>query len=217
MKGLFDFKERLGMSVRTPTERHYAPKNWSDRIAYAFSEAWMALNASRSVLVVATAALSNDYFRERCMAARIAVILLAGLMTGCAGVPSTSPGPPVREAAASAPPVSPASAPGKSEPKAPPSAKAPAASKAPAAPAAVPREPVVAARKSEAAPPVAAKPEGPPPLDLKSLEQRLKETNAIGVLTKLSLKNQVDDLLEQFRDYYQGTNQDHARRVAAGV
>jgi hypothetical protein len=24
------------------------------------------------------------------------------------------------------------------------------------------------------------------------------------VLTKLSLKNQVDDLLEQFRDYYQG-------------
>jgi len=66
----------------------------------------------------------------------------------------------------------------------------------------VPREPAVAARKSEAVPPVAAKPEAPPLLDLKSLEQRLKETNAIGVLTKLSLKNQVDDLLEQFRDYY---------------
>ena len=138
------------------------------------------------------------------MAARIAVFLLAGLMTGCAGVPSTPPGPPVREVAAPAPPVPPTSAPGKSEPKAPPTATAPAASKAPAAPAAVPREPVVAARKSEAAPPVAAKPEAPPPLDLKSLEQRLKETNAIGVLTKLSLKNQVDDLLEQFRDYYQG-------------
>ena len=138
------------------------------------------------------------------MAARIAGILLAGLMTGCAGVPSTPPGPPVREAAAPAPAVPPTSAPGKSEPKAPPPAKAPAASKAPAAPAAVPREPVVAARKPEAAPPVAAKPEAPPPLDLKSLEQRLKETNAIGVMTKLSLKNQVDDLLEQFRDYYQG-------------
>jgi hypothetical protein len=138
------------------------------------------------------------------MAARIAGILLAGLMTGCAGVPSTPPGPPVREAAAPAPHVPPTSAPGKSEPKAPPPAKAPAASKAPAAPAAGPREPVVAARKSEAAPPVAAKPEAPPPLDLKSLEQRLKETNAIGVMTKLSLKNQVDDLLEQFRDYYQG-------------
>jgi hypothetical protein len=138
------------------------------------------------------------------MAARIAGILLAGLMTGCAGVPSTPPGPPVREAAAPAPAVPPSSAPGKAEPKAPPPAKAPAASQAPAAPVAVPREPVVAARKSEAAPPVAAKPEAPPPLDLKSLEQRLKETNAIGVMTKLSLKNQVDDLLEQFRDYYQG-------------
>ena len=41
-------------------------------------------------------------------------------------------------------------------------------------------------------------------MDLTSLEQRLKSTNAIGVLTKLSLKNQVDDLLERFRAYYQG-------------
>lgn len=138
------------------------------------------------------------------MAARIAGILLAGLMTGCAGVSSIPSGAPALEAAAPAPPVSQTSVPGESEPKAPPPAKAPAASKASAAPAAVPREPVVAARKSEAAPPVAAKPAGPPPLDLKSLEQRLKETNAIGVLTKLSLKNQVDDLLEQFREYYQG-------------
>jgi hypothetical protein len=150
------------------------------------------------------------------MAARIAGILLAGLITGCAGVPSAPPDPPVREAAAPAPPVPPASAPGEAAPKAPPPAQAPpapaAAPREPAiearqskaAPAAVPREPAVAARKSDAAPPVAAKPEAPPPLDLKSLEQRLKDTNAIGVLTKLSLKNQVDDLLEQFREYYQG-------------
>jgi hypothetical protein len=125
-------------------------------------------------------------------------------MAGCAGLPSAPPGPPVREAAAPAPPVPQASAPEESEPKAPPAAKAPVASKAPATPAAAPREPVVAARKPEAAPPLAAKSKAPPPLDLKSLEQRLKETNAIGVLTKLSLKNQVDDLLEQFREYYQG-------------
>jgi hypothetical protein len=138
------------------------------------------------------------------MAARIAGILLAGLMTGCAGLSSTPPGPPAGVAVASAPPVSSTAASGKSESQAPPLAKAPAASKAPAAPAAVPHEPVVAARKSETAPPVAAKPAAPSPLDLKSLEQRLKETNAIGVLTKLSLKNQVDDLLEQFREYYQG-------------
>ena len=138
------------------------------------------------------------------MAARIAGVLLAGLMAGCAGLPSAPPGPPVREAAAPAPPLPQASAPEESEPKAPPAAKAPVASKAPATPAAAPREPVVAARKPEAAPPLAAKSKAPPPLDLKSLEQRLKETNAIGVLTKLSLKNQVDDLLEQFREYYQG-------------
>ena len=138
------------------------------------------------------------------MGARIVGALLAGLMTGCAGVLSTPPDPPVREAAAPAPHAPPTSGPGKSEPKAQPPAKAPAASKAPAAPATVPREPAVAARKSEAVPPVAAKPEAPPLLDLKSLEQRLKETNAIGLMTKLSLKNQVDDLLEQFRDYYQG-------------
>jgi hypothetical protein len=43
-----------------------------------------------------------------------------------------------------------------------------------------------------------------PPLDLKSLEEHLKETKAIGVLTKITLKNQVDDLLERFRAYYQG-------------
>jgi hypothetical protein len=45
-------------------------------------------------------------------------------------------------------------------------------------------------------------PELPPTLDLASLEQRLKDTRAIGVFTKLSLKNQVDDLLDQFRAYH---------------
>ena len=49
-----------------------------------------------------------------------------------------------------------------------------------------------------------AKPAVPPPLDLKSLETRLKETKAIGVFTKLALKNQIDDLLERFRAFFQG-------------
>jgi hypothetical protein len=44
----------------------------------------------------------------------------------------------------------------------------------------------------------------PPPLDLKSLEQRLKASSAIGVLTKLSLKNQVDDLVAKFRAFHAG-------------
>jgi len=57
-----------------------------------------------------------------------------------------------------------------------------------------------------AAPPAAATPTpaAPAALDLNSLKEQLKETKAIGTFTKLSLKNQVDDLLQQFRDYYQG-------------
>lgn len=52
--------------------------------------------------------------------------------------------------------------------------------------------------------PAATPPTTAPALDLKMLENRLKETKAIGVFTKLTLKNQVDDLLDQFRAYYQG-------------
>jgi len=65
------------------------------------------------------------------------------------------------------------------------------------------------AKKVKPAAGEAASPEKSPPakptLDLASLEKRLKETSAIGVFTKLTLKNQVDDLLGQFRAYYQGT------------
>jgi hypothetical protein len=41
----------------------------------------------------------------------------------------------------------------------------------------------------------------PPTLGLSDLEQRLRDTHAIGVFTKLSLKNQIDDLLGQLRAY----------------
>jgi len=41
-------------------------------------------------------------------------------------------------------------------------------------------------------------------LDLTGLTQQLKETKAIGLFTKIALKNQVDDLLGQFRQHYQG-------------
>jgi len=43
-----------------------------------------------------------------------------------------------------------------------------------------------------------------PSLDLNGLEQRLRDTRAIGVFTKLSLKNQVDGLLAQFKAFHQG-------------
>lgn len=78
-------------------------------------------------------------------------------------------------------------------------APASAASRAPASPAPASQAP---RKESQAAAP--EKPAAAPPLDLASLQQRLRQTNAIGVVTKIALKNQVDDLLEQFRAYYQG-------------
>jgi hypothetical protein len=42
------------------------------------------------------------------------------------------------------------------------------------------------------------------PLDMTALKEKLKATKAIGVFTKISLKNQVDDLMKQFSDHYQG-------------
>lgn len=60
------------------------------------------------------------------------------------------------------------------------------------------------AAKADAPTAAVAKPAAAPPLDLKSLETRLRETKAIGVFTKLSVKNQVDDLLERFREFYKG-------------
>jgi hypothetical protein len=49
-------------------------------------------------------------------------------------------------------------------------------------------------------------PSASPTLNLADLEQRLRQTSAIGVFTKLSLKNQVDDLLNAFRALYKGPN-----------
>ena len=41
---------------------------------------------------------------------------------------------------------------------------------------------------------------------LARLEKRLKDTEAIGVFTKLTLKNQVDDLLVRFEAHHGGAN-----------
>jgi hypothetical protein len=93
---------------------------------------------------------------------------------------------------------SPASSPTESVAKTtPPAAKAPAKVGATPAPTAQPP-------KKETVATDTATPKAAPPLDLTSLETRLKETKAIGVMTKISLKNQVDDLLNQFRAFYAG-------------
>jgi hypothetical protein len=57
---------------------------------------------------------------------------------------------------------------------------------------------------SEAALPAAKTTAAAAALDLKTLEQQLKDTKAIGFFTKITLKNQVDDLLDQFRNYHRG-------------
>jgi hypothetical protein len=46
------------------------------------------------------------------------------------------------------------------------------------------------------------------PLDVEALKTRLRETKAIGFFTKLELQNQMNDLLQQFRERYKnGQNQ----------
>jgi hypothetical protein len=60
------------------------------------------------------------------------------------------------------------------------------------------------AAASTALPTRTAQAAAPAALDLKSLETRLKATSGIGVFTKITLKNQVDDLLARFRSFYKG-------------
>jgi hypothetical protein len=114
-------------------------------------------------------------------------------------------------AAANAP--APAVAPTVPVPSSPPGQSGPGTSKSrpskPAAsPVSAPALPVPATAAAAAATPPAApsKAAAPQPLDLKGLEQRLRDTRAIGLFTKLSLKNQVDDLLAQFKAFYQGSS-----------
>jgi outer membrane biosynthesis protein TonB len=122
--------------------------------------------------------------------------------------------PPVAQAPAPPPPAAPAPAPS------PPSAEKPAAVAAPLHAAPKPPPAAAAPKPAPKAIPAPVPPKAPPPtpaakapaaqpaaaapLDLKTLEERLKETEAIGLMTKLSLKNQVDDLVDEFRAYYAG-------------
>lgn len=61
---------------------------------------------------------------------------------------------------------------------------------------------MIVAPDYEAPSPLARTPQ--PPLDLAALKLRLRETRAIGVFAKLALRNQLDDLLQQFRSHHLG-------------
>jgi len=149
----------------------------------------------------------------------IAELLCIFLAAGCTGLKSPPSAPTAQSAAPSAATEG-AAAPRSPTPAAvtpdavaaptsvvPSAASQSAAKQAPPAaktsPAVVPKASIAEPTKKERAATDTAGP-APAPLDLKLLEQRLKDTNAIGVLTKISLKNQVDDLLDQFRAFYQG-------------
>lgn len=123
-----------------------------------------------------------------------AAVLLFLLATGCVHREPDTPVPEPRTVAT--PPDTPKPA---AKPVAPATSQpAPAAAPAPRA------QPSAPPAASKVAPPGAKAPAVPPALDLNALEEQLKETKAIGFFTKITLKNQVDDLLDQFREYYQG-------------
>ena len=108
-----------------------------------------------------------------------------------------APQAPAGPAAATAPIASaPSSQSGPVTPKARPSKQEAGPKSAPISPV-----PATAAAAAAASPSTAPT---PPALDLQGLEQRLRDTRAIGLFTKLSLKNQVDDLLAQFKAFHQG-------------
>jgi len=128
-------------------------------------------------------------------------------------LPAQAPTPPI----VSAPPAAEAPLPKTAATPAVPKEEAPAVATAKEAAVAPPSKPAPHAAPPKAAapvaqarsataptpPPVVAAPK-PAPLDLATLEQRLRGTGAIGTLTKLSLKNQVDDLIGRFKSFHAG-------------
>jgi hypothetical protein len=87
-----------------------------------------------------------------------------------------------------------------------PSSKSPGIPKAATPPAKASAAPAVIAQPRKNADPLPAARTPEPPLDVAALKARLRDTDAIGVFTKLALGNQVDDLLKQFRQHHQGGN-----------
>jgi hypothetical protein len=143
-------------------------------------------------------------------AAHGGALLVVALMVACGAI---KPAPPVAAPQSGAPqvdaatgaPVAPPPAAMESAPAASVTARPPAAPPATKTPAPVAAAPVPGAQPAKKATGSVgtAKPTLPT-LDLQSLETELKQTNAIGVMTKIALKNQVDDLLNQFRAFYAG-------------
>jgi hypothetical protein len=143
-------------------------------------------------------------------------------LTACANVETLTPAEPVPApaeplAAAASQPAAVAPLPGSGAAPLRPAVPAPVAAArpepprspvaTPAAPAesrlaAEARSPLVQPPRAPTLTPAAAKLPAAAAMDLTSLEARLKTTPAIGLLTKLALKNQIDDLLAQLRAHH---------------
>ena len=151
-----------------------------------------------------------------------AVIMLTVLSTGCMHEtkPQTQPPPVAATPEPAKAPLTAKATPATAKPPSP-TRKAPATtSKTKPAPATTAKTAPSSATKPQPAPPKQAAATTPPKqatasappkqaaaaptLDLDGLEARLKQTKAIGLMTKLSLKNKVDDLLVQFRQHHAG-------------
>lgn len=151
-----------------------------------------------------------------------AVIMLTVLSTGCMHEtkPQTQPPPVAATPETAKAPQTAKATPATAKPPSP-TSKAPATtSKTKPAPATTAKTAPSSATKPQPAPPKQAAAATPPKqatapappkqaaaaptLDLDGLEARLKQTKAIGLMTKLSLKNKVDDLLDEFRQHHAG-------------
>ena len=129
------------------------------------------------------------------LAPRVAGLFVFLLAAGCVGIESAPPPkPPVIGAthgeAVGGGPVVPPAAPSGPRPPSPGIAK--------------PNSPNATIASKGSVAPGPEKPAAPAALDLAALEQRLRETKAIGLFTKIALKNQVDELLNQFRTFHEG-------------
>lgn len=73
---------------------------------------------------------------------------------------------------------------------------------APAAAASAPAATVEQPRAGDKAAPAKSPSAAEPSLDVATLKERLRDSRAIGFFTKLELQNQVNDLLQRFRERY---------------
>jgi len=128
----------------------------------------------------------------RALAATVAIGIAIGGTGACGDREPEAPAP--GEEPLPAPEVEPAPEPPAAEP---PPAVPPAAVPPAAVPAPAPAPPPAAGPAPAPETPAAS------PISLQELGNRIKQTRAIGLMTKLALKNDIDDLVERLRRYHE--------------